>query len=358
MGKKKEKLLTEKALLQQYGVEISNIKEYMMSLSSGKGYLAKPVDFERSFKTLDLVEVCNRYKWKLPKYLNQSMIEQMLYYRGSLVGYVFGGTLYVLPYATVGGINYYGFPNKVRSVTFNGEKIDDKSKVEDNLVVAFNGTQQPDAKAVILYDRTPFFNQYEVGRYLLNKDICEHEAYIINRGNVALKNGVKKLSVAVENEAQADIVRNDTIKELESDSPVITYTTGATGTMPLATAFNTGEMQLEQLMQYLTSINNLRCSFNGIVNTGTFVKKERNISGELSGNEVQANLVLFDGLFARKRFIEGLKELYPENVDIQAMDVEINYDVFRNLKEEQSADSKNNQKGTSKNDESTVNRED
>lgn len=352
MGKK-QKLLNDQALLQQYGIDIKNIKEYMMSLSTGKGYLAVPVDFERSFKTLDLVEVTNRYKWKLPPYLNQAMIEQMLYYRGSLVGYVLGGTLYVLPYATVGSINYYGYPNKVRSVTFNGEKVE-KGTIEDNLIVANNGTKQKDAKAVILYDRTPFFNQYEVGRFLLNKDILTHLAYVISRGNVALKNGVKKLAIGVENEAQADIVRNDFTKELESDSPVVPYVMGQTGAMPPVDSFNSNELQLEQLMQYLTSINNLRCSFNGIINTGTFVKKERNISGELSGNEVQANLVLFDGLYARQRFIDGLKELYPDNADIQAMSVEINTDVFRNLKEEQSIE--NDKETKTSNDKSSTDR--
>lgn len=355
MGKKKNQYLNDQAMLKQYGIELASIKEYMMSLSKGNGYLAKPVDFEQSYKTLDLIEVCNRYKWTLPPYITQAMIEQMLYYRGSLVGYVHGGTLYILPYATVGGINYYGFPNKVRSVTYNGESIDDSSKIRDEIIIAFNGTQQKNARGVILYDRTPFFNQYELGRWSLNKDITEHLAYIISRCNVTIKNGIKKLAVGVENEAQADIVRNDVNKELESDSPTIAYVTGQTGSIPLVSAFNNGDLQLEQLMQYLTSINNLRCSFNGIVNTGTFVKKERSISGELSGNEVQANLVLFDGLYARQRFIDGLKELYPDNKDIQMMKVEINTDVFRNLQEEQAVE--NDVRTTQEDDKSTADRE-
>ena len=313
--KTKSQILNMQAQLEHIGVRLETISK--LSFNNTR-IDTIGTEFETVLKDLDAQQNCNKYRWKgLPNYLPEWLIEYMLYLRGSLCGFISGGTLYILPYAQNKGINIYGMPNAVQPITFNGAMAGGEPNNYFGKELPINNFGDPNskAKACILYDRIPVYssNSSPIGRAVLNDELIKYQCEVLGRIKNNLKNLDKKVVFWVDGETQKNQMSRDLREAYGTDDPFIVAVRGSDF------KDNKGETlqgdianETQSLFETWQSINSIRCMCSGIANGGAFEKKERKITGELQGEEAQTEIVIDAGLQMRRLFIEQMKNIYPE----------------------------------------------
>ena len=325
MGKGKNQMLNMQAQLEFLGKRLAQFSK--LKFNENK---IQPlgIEYQNVLLDLDAQQNCNKYTWKgFPDYLPNWLIEVMLYYRASLAGFFSGGRLYVLPYAQSQGVNIYGLPNAVHAISYNGALPNGNEKVEFNLPISYNGTPAKNAQAVLLYDRIPVYstNQPPVARAVLNRVLVEYQADILERIKHNLQNTNKKVVFYVDNEKQAEAMKQDLRDQYGSNDPFIVAVKNDTEEKNGEAWQNGVDSQTQNLFEAWQSINSIRCMCSGITNGGAFEKKERQITGEIQGDNVQTDLVIDAGLKMRRLWLEQMKSVYPEYKDVlDKITVEIN----------------------------------
>ena len=253
------------------------------------------------------------------------MIEILLYISGSACLFFKDGILCCYRYAINGKLNTYGYPTSVEPIAINGDRVGMKA-----LNTYPNGKPNKKAEAVIIYDRAPsLLSGLVAPRLVQNRDTLELMSKALIKGEVNLDNSTKKIVYEVESEAQAGETRKEINVALNSNDPFVVIAKDRTATNN-SNVLNSGvDNETDSIMQFFSSVNNYRCYKAGIKNNGVFEKMERVVTGELTGNEYQTNLILETGLAFRKRALEDLRKIYPEYKDIlDKINVEINIDPY------------------------------
>lgn len=319
----KKKILTYENQLNELGIKYNRLMQLL-----SKDY---PTAIERNY--IDMINDTNyqqfvsRYKWEgLPDYIPSFMPERLLYYRGSFCVFFKGGKLKMLPYVIEGKLNENGYPDKIRPVPFNGD-------IYYKIITPYaNANSNINADCTIVYDRVPgFTTSLVVPRISLDRDIIELLSKTLNKAEINLDNSSKKLVYKTESAEQADAIQRNVAKNYNSPSPFVVVVDEENATSE--GLYNQGvNNECEEIMQFYSAINNLRCYNLGIKNNGMFEKSERLVTAELTGSEYQTNLILSTGLELRKKAIEDLKKIYPEYLDIlNKIKVSINQDPYVNL---------------------------
>lgn len=331
MGRKtQQQMLNMQAQLEHIGIRLETLSRLKFNYDRGIDTIG--TEFNSVLRDLDAQQNCNKYVWKgLPDNLYSWLIEEMLYYRGSLCGFIKGGILYILPYAQAKGVNVYGLPNAVSPITYNGAMTgnDPFNYVEQDLPVNNFGDINSNARACILYDRIPVFstNSSPMSRALLNEELIKYQCEILGRIKNNLKNLDKKVLFTVENETQANQMKNDLRQAYGTDDPFIVVVKGTTIDSDNKGQTLQGDIanETQSLFETWQSVNSIRCMCSGITNGGAFEKKERKITGELQGDQTQTDLVIDAGLQMRKLFLDQMKRIYPEYSEIlSGITVELN----------------------------------
>lgn len=329
MNKKtKSQMLNMQARLEHLGIRIEQISKLAFNYERVDTI---GTEFNQVLKDLDAQQNCNKYKWNgLPNYLPAWLVEYMLYLRGSLCGFISGGSLYILPYAQNKGINIYGMPNAVQPITFNGAMAggNPDNFFGKELPVNNFGDANSKAKACILYDRIPVYssNSSPMGRAVLNDDLVRYQCEILGRVKNNLKNLDKKVVFWVDSEAQKNQMSNDIREAYGTDDPFIIAVRGSNWKDTKGETLQ-GDIanETQSLFETWQSINSIRCMCSGIANGGAFEKKERKITGELQGDQAQTEIVIDAGLQMRRLFLEQMKNIYPEYAEmLNKITVEIN----------------------------------
>lgn len=279
------------------------------------------LDYQNLIFNMDFEQATGRYRWEnLPKGIESHLIETMLYFRGSLMGFYNGGKLKILPYANTGGINEYGLPEKVKPLTFNGTSADENKpystgkeyyKVSSNIEINENG-------AVLLFDRAPVSRSGLVSpRFIINSAIINLESEIISRIKNNIKNSDKKVVFYADDDNQKTAFQTAIKEAYEADSPFVVVVRGSNRWGKENTDYMHGDVGLkaQELFESWQSINNIRVMSMGIVNGGAFEKKERVVNAEVEDELSQTSIILESGLIFRKLFIETMKLTYPEYKD-------------------------------------------
>ncbi len=154
------------------------------------------------------------------------------------------------------------------------------------------------------------------------------DLWIITNQNISnLRNIDKKVVFYVDSEAQAKQMKFDLREAYGTHDPFVVLVKGSVEKGKDGQQDLQGDIsnQIQSLFETYQSINSIRCEVSGISNTGAFEKKERKITGELNGNEVQTDLILDSGLKMRKLWLEQMKRIYPEYSEmINKITVKIN----------------------------------
>lgn len=292
-------------------------------------------EFLNTLRDLDSQQNTNKYIWEgLPDYLPSWLVENMLYNRAVLCGYIKGGVLYILPFAQAKGIDIWGIPKAVKPITYNGQSTG-KENVLEELPTIHNGSIEG-AKAVILYDRIPVYNSNSapLARSVLNQELIRYQADLLGRVKNNIQNADKKMVFYVENESQVNQMTNDLINAYGNELPFIVLVRNGTTNDGKADGPLQSNIDIvtQALFETWQSLNSIRCMVSGIANGGAFEKKERKIYGELQGDSVQTDLVLDGGLRMRRLFLEQMKSIYPEyaemlnKITVRINEQTINYD--------------------------------
>lgn len=324
----KSKLLTMQAQLKQAGVDITTLQRRLAQFNSANDFQIDYQNFLNAMRDMDAQQNTGRYVWEgLPGNLTSWLIETMLYWRGALVGYITGGTLYILPFAQVGDPNLYGMPYAVNPMSYNGvtpNQDGDKQKIK--LTVNYSGKFDEKAQGVLLFDRVPALGQGtgNISRALINKAFTELQANILTRIINNLDAACLKLVFECDDDKKSQTLDEQITNNLAAGKSYVIVRSGTLSGRD-GTTYQTGvQLETQTLIECWQSVNSIRCSMSGIRNGGAFEKKERAITAELASDEVQSDMVLDSGLAMRKLFIEQLKAQYPDYKDLTNITVRLN----------------------------------
>lgn len=268
----------------------------------------------------DLNQCVARYVWDgLPNGLTSWNLERMLYFRGTLAGFMFAGKFYIFPYTMSGaGINPYGLPFKVRPITYNGEAVGGKESFfgqDFELPVDQFGDEADIYSAVLLYDSVPYSpGTSSPSRYYLNQIIINEMTDVLARININIVISNKKIMLVVKDPKQRDVVEQELLLAFGSDSPFVVLDS------PLDTSSvqSTSDYNADDLFNTLKNYDAIRCFMSGISSKGFGAeKKERLVTGELAGAEEEKNLVLDLGLELRQLFCDQCNAKFGTNLTVR-----------------------------------------
>lgn len=284
----KNKTMSQAALLNQalgnHGKQFNPLGQYVPDRAA----------YRTVWTQYDMNQYCSYLKWgNLPNGLTSWNLNRMLYFRGTLAGFKWKGKVYVLPYTIQGGLNPYGLPVSIHPISFNGRPAGGSDSIfgkDFKLSVDVNGDELPDSKvgAILLYDSIPF-NQAggAPSRYALNQIIINEIAQTLARVNISVAVGNKKILIVVKDPKQREIVEKEMQDIFGCDSPFGIISSD----LDVQTVQQTGDFNAADLFNAVRQWDSIRCFTEGIAANYGNEKKEREITGELSGNEEQINLI-------------------------------------------------------------------
>lgn len=275
--------------------------------------------YELIWSQYDLMQCTSRYVWEdLPDNIKSYDIERMLYYRTSLVGFKLSGKIFILPYLISGTLNPYGYPTKVRPITYNGKPVGNKSQLLNGQLVLYpniSGVSDGHYDSVLLFDNVPRYTGSNIGisRFALNQILIADMAEVLSRINVNLVVTNKKLFMIAKDPNQRAIIEKEITTSFGSDSPIVVISSP----LEMQSVQNTDDYQADDLFNVLKNYDAIRCFMSGIQskNFGT-EKKERLVAGELAGNEEQIDLVADLGLELRQEFADKMNKLFNLNIKV------------------------------------------
>lgn len=275
-------------------------------------------DYEFIWTNYDMNQNIAKYVWEnLPNGLQSWNIERMLYFRGTLAGFMFKGQFYILPYSIRGAINPYGLPVAVKPIAYNGSAPGGDSSFFGEtfeLPVDNYGDENDKASAVLLYDAIPFSPTNKApSRYFMNKIIIHEMCEVMSRININIVVSNKKIILRVPDSDTANIVRGELENAFDSDSPFVVVES------PLETQEiqSSSDFNADELFNTLKNYDAIRCFMNGI-SSKTFgvEKKERLTTGELAGGEEEKELIYDLGWDMRKMFADECNKRFGLDIKV------------------------------------------
>lgn len=323
---------SQMGLLAQNGINIP-IEKTFNPLEFYNPNKQKYVDIWQNY---DLNQNVSRFTWSnLPNGLTSWNLEKMLYFRGSLCGFVFGGQFYILPYVINGQINAYGMPTSVTPISFNGRAVGkndtDFFGKKFKLSVDIGGNEINDYTAVLLFDSCPQNSATSPqSRYFLNSIVINDIADCMARVNINVVVSNKKIFLVIKDTAQKTVVEKELRSAFSSDCPFVLLSSE----LDIQTIQSTNDFNADDLFNTIKNYDAVRCFMSGILskNFGGD-KKERLIVGELDGNDEQVKLIADLGLQFRKEFCEKCNKKFNLNMQVE-LKHDSYYDEDKEIEEE------------------------
>lgn len=277
----------------------------------------------------DSAQYVARYMWKLPMRFTTDILELKFYQNGSLAMFIENDKVMFTKFAKTGDLNEFGFLDQVIPIDFAG-------KTYDNAYTVLRGDYQPkvgERVCLIIDDYTGIQSGYNyvTPRYILNKNfiIKQLASNYQNLGMYSILSNKKAIAI-VRNDKQRKYVNEQVINMFDPNNPILTLTIDKDGELgnnikDMIELFNMDrDYNPQNYLQAIDNLDKIRRSDNGIIAPSTMVKKERVVTGEVNNDDIGTNLILINGFNNRKQALERFKEYYPNNKEVQALNVEIN----------------------------------
>lgn len=277
--------------------------------------------YSRELEVHQIQQFVRRYRWKgLPKGLDPTLMERILYYRGQVVIFQLDGTFYATPFALNGSIDLYGRYMTVTPLTFNGSIMTDSEGNKRNgdgvfiqgmdLPICYDEENIEDKLGVILYDYTPGIASHIIPRFQLNITHIGDLADIITLIKYNLINSAIARGVRVSDEGQRESVEaefaNIEAEILDNNKQVF----AVTAPTAIEDILKAQTLNTQAYWECFVSLDNLRENLMGIENTGIFKKKERDLKMNVEMEAGNAHLVYQDGLYQRQRTCEIMNAMF------------------------------------------------
>jgi len=335
MGKAKiidEELWKSAGIDRKTGLPLKMLSTIDASLMQGTRILLRIKDEQQAV---------NRYKWEIPKGMNitSEELERFLYYRGQLcffmMKYKEEKSYYITPFALEGTIDIYARFNRVHPVPFGaGMEYKDNPEADLSLknltlmlserklrVIKPNDNTEVEEKdlesvCVLLYDYTKQYSETLLPRQQIQEPIIELMSITIPylRTNMLASTGVKGVRVADQDQYRQVIEGSRAVDKFAKNG-CIWYPILGSVEMQELTEKQMADMQ--DYMQTLQSLDNLRLSFYGLENGGVFEKKAHTLGTEEKLNATNTDLVYDDGLSIRKKFCEIVNKVFKIKISVK-----------------------------------------
>lgn len=315
----KKQLSSQANLMRQEGVPALGDSHVKRNNNPIAYYCPDKQKYKDIWTQYDLNQFCSLLVWEgLPNGLTSWNLNRMLYFRGTLCGFIMGGKVYILPYVIKGKINPYGLPVNVRPISFNGKPVagaNDFLKKDFILPINEKGDETDKYTAVLLYSSVPYSTASQSpSRFSINQIIIDEIADTLARVNINIVVSNKKILLQVKDPKQADVVREELTTAFGSDSPFGVITTP----LEASSIQSVDDFNADDLFNTVKNWDAVRCFMTGIAskNFGT-EKKERLVSGELAGNEEQINLVADLMLDFAKLFCDQMNKRFGTSMSVR-----------------------------------------
>lgn len=316
---KKFKPSTQANMLRSQGVEALGTNIYDTNVNPIGFYTPDKTKYELIWSMYDMQQCISRYKWNdMPNGITGELVERMLYFRHSVAGFKYAGNVYILPWVMQGGLNIYGYPNRIKPMTYNGQAVagdNDYFKQDFELPVDKGGDLIDNYTAVLLFDDVPN-GPSGIGpsRFALNQVIIKEICDTFARININIVVSNKKILLYIKDPKQRSVIQKELEIAFGSDSPF------ALITAPLepGSIQTSNDYYADELFNAIKNYDGIRCFMSGISAKGFGnEKKERLVSGELAGNEEEKDLILDLGLSLRKQFCDRCNKLFGTNMSVE-----------------------------------------
>ena len=281
--------------------------------------------YNRELEIHQLQQFVRRYRWtNLPKGLDPTLMERILYYRGQVILFKINDTYYATPFALNGTIDLYGRYMSVTPLTFNGSIMVDSDGNQTNgdgvfiqgmdIPVCYDENNVENKAGVILFDYTPGIANYVYPRFQVNLTHISDLADIITLIKYNLISSANARGVRVNDEGQRESVEEE-FKNMESEILDNNKRVFAiTAPTAIEEILKGQQLETQQYWECFVSLDNLRENLMGIENTGIFKKKERDLKMNVEMEAGNAHLVYQDGLYNRQRACEIFNALFDEHM--------------------------------------------
>ena len=319
MSKGRNSTMSQVNMLRMQGIQaLGSMSDTRKKINPIGFYNPERDKYNLIWTNYDLNQCCSRYVWKnLPNGLTSWNLERMLYFRGTLCGFKYGGLVYILPYCVKGGLNPYGMPSEVRPITYNGQAVQGKDEffsANFSLPVNVDGDETSEFDAVLLYDALPWSAISKApSRFFLNQIIIKEMSDVFARVNINVVVSNKKILIECKDPKQADVIRKELEIAFGSDCPFAVLTS------PLDTNSiqSSNDYNADDLFNTIKNYDAIRCFMSGISSKGFGAeKKERLVTGELTGAEEEKDLILDMGYDLRKLFADQCNKKFGTNIEV------------------------------------------
>lgn len=291
-----------------------------IKFGSGKAEYLKE-DIARCLRVIDRQDATNRYSWfNLPSDLDGNLIERILYYKGQGCFFFIPQIkrFYFLPYTLYGNLDAYGRYQNVIPVMLNGSPDDKPTEfikgltrdVQRSIILPEDWKEEYlDTKCVLLSDYVQGIDQNIIPRNDLNRPLIQLESEMLPfmRTGLISSSGVSALRVSSQDEQSNVKVASDSIEHAalvgEKFIPVI-------GSLDFQDLANTNQVDANQYLLAMQSIDNMRLSTLGLSNGGLFQKEGTILQSEALNANANTGLILQDGLKLRQDFCNIVNSLF------------------------------------------------
>ena len=316
MAKNKERPSSQANMLREQGLDpLTPMTSTKQKFNPIGFYNPNKEKYIQLWTKYDFDQCTSRFVWEnLPNGLTSWNLERMLYFYGSLCGFGIGGYFYILPYVNSGKLNAYGIPTKIKPIPFVNNGFETFTKNYE-LNVDVKGDANDRYSAVILYDSVPYNASTKApSRYYYNSIIIKEIADTFARVNINVVISNKKILLEVKDTKQKEVIEQELKMAFASDCPFALISS------PLETNSiqSTSDFNADELFNTIKNYDAIRCFMSGISSKsfGT-EKKERLVSGELTGAEEERSLVLDSALYMRQLFCDQVNAKFGLNIKVR-----------------------------------------
>lgn len=289
----------------------------------------------------DRQQALSRFEWDLDGgdlevNFTPNMLEGMLYDKYVVgAGVVEDGVLDIFVPAWAESLDRYGRMSGMKPmfpIARDKEGNIELRAFDKNFEIVYKDTKKiiksPDSYGAVCFDYTPSISKTGgEARVVLQAKVIEEMADLYNFSTINLVNSLGIAKYNMLDEGQRDAVELE-LRGLYSDLKRGKFYQLTTSMQELQDLTRPIAYNGQDYWQSYNSLNNERLGFLGLVNSGTFNKKERKLLDEVNVESANSDRVLDNSLKERQTFCDNLNHIYGTNFSVRIIEEEVDDDAY------------------------------
>lgn len=301
------KKLYESIQVMERKIEAQNkyISELLSSSVSSKNsinpFVVNSCAYNIVLSVADKIQCVSRYDFDIPELgLPSNKLECLFYDYGALAFSRYKGKPMVTSFAKTGDLNGIGDLKEIIPIDFAGKSYDVHCNVVYNKDVITN-------PCVIIQDYTGSYREDGIyPRSAVNAVSINDQSEIYRQLKNSVKLTAKKAVALIESEGARAAAERNLSNLIDNDSPIISIIGDGVYEQMKLHNLDT-RLDLEGYIRAIEAYERMRSNFNGILTRTPFDKKERQITSEVTNDNILTDIYIYDGLINRQIGLELMK---------------------------------------------------